>query len=212
MKVLMAIRKRPWLQVLLGSGLLVMVAGLVLFKAAYTEPIDSYTKCADAGYPIETSDPPVCRAGRHYFTGPRAAATPDPAAGASAAAFELLVDGDSHGTYPRQEEVIRDQASWQRYWARIHAATGTVPPLIPINFATSDVIAISQGSQPTAGYSYRVTGITTGPAGTAVNITEVTPTITCHVAQMQSNRYFIVGTTKLPEPVIFRTTRDYRRC
>jgi hypothetical protein len=211
-KVLMALRKRPKLVWTIGTIAFILIAAGVLFGATRTEPIDSFTQCAEDGNPITESEPPVCQTGNRYFIGPLHA-TPVPETlgeSVSAQGFDILVEGDSGGDYPRRQEVIRDDATWQQYWTHVH--TSPYPPLIPVNFGTSSVIAISEGRQETTGYNYRVNGVATGSRGTIVDITESIPTVTCNVTSKTTNRYFIVRTPKLTDPVSFRTTTEYRHC
>lgn len=213
MKLLMALRKRPILTWTLGGIALVFIAGTVLFGATRTDGIDSYAQCALAGNPISETEPPVCHDGSRYFVGPRS--TPQPEALTQAVTnkdFEILVDGDSVGTYPREQRHIIDDSGWLGYWQLIHHSASVNPPLLPVNFTTNDVIAVSEGQQTTSGYSYKVTAVSTGSKGSIVDLTESIPTVTCPVADHPSNRYFIVRTAKLVEPVSYRTTTIYRHC
>ena len=123
-----------------------------------------------------------------------------------------MVDGDTTGTYPREQRHIVNDTDWASYWDLIHSSAGVSPPIIPVNFAISDVIAISEGQQATSGYSYKVTAVSTGDKGSIIDITESIPTVTCPVTNRPSNRYFIVRTAKLTEPVSYRTTTVYRHC
>jgi hypothetical protein len=182
-----------------------------LLRAYLTHPIDSFQACAEAGYPVRESDPPTCSDGTHTFVGPRGAS-----AGSTAPAttidYELLVDGDSLGDYAHMQEHITNQADWQAYWRRIHADAGTLPPIIPVDFKVSDVVALSQGQQSSGGYNIRVTGIATSSAGTAVSVTETAPGKNCIVTTAFTNPYYIVKTPKLTEPVSFRITAEEHDC
>ncbi|HSX01652.1 MAG TPA: hypothetical protein VLF67_05420 [Candidatus Saccharimonas sp.] len=200
-------RYQTWL--LAGVGC--FMAGSIVLAAGLTDPVDSYQECLQAGYPVTDSNPPVCRIGNHNFTGPTATptATPPPA---TSLTFYLLVSSDAAGQYPERREAIQSQADWQRYWREVHASLATLPPILPVDFSTHDVLAASTGPEATGGYNLRITSVTAGAAGTVVNVTETVPTITCIVPQSFSNRYTAVLTDKLPEPIIFRLTTDYRQC
>lgn len=197
-------------------GLVVAAVGLtaaaILFRATQTHPIDSFAACVEAGYPVLYSEPPVCRTGQHSFVGPAntPASTPPPATSVS---FQLLVEGDTHGYYPRRQEAIRSQDEWEAYWRAVHTGLGTLPPLLPVDFASNTVIALSTGPQPTGGYSLKVTSVMKSEAGTVIGAVESVPTITCMVTQAQSNLYTIVRVPeRLPEPISFRLTTTPRRC
>lgn len=194
----------------LGAALVIGL-GAWLLRGHYTEPIDSYDSCAEAGYPISETSPPTCSDGFHTYRGADpAAATPQ--AAVTSVPFELLVDGDSGGTYPKRQEVITSQADWQRYWRNVHASLATLPPLLPVDFKTSTVLALSEGRQPTTGYNLKITSVSTTSAGTIVDVSESIPTITCKVAQVTSNRYFIASTATLAQPVSFRFTTTKHQC
>src|SRR4051794_13369866 len=111
-------RYRRRLVVVIGISLMIIL-GIWLWKAKFTEPLDSYAACAKAGYPILDSEPPACLAHGHTFVGPRSAPTPTPEAGV-AQDFQLLVQGDSGGPYLRRQEVITTPGDWRRYWTAVH--------------------------------------------------------------------------------------------
>jgi hypothetical protein len=196
--------------ILIGIILMATLAAW-LVRSRLTEPIDSYAACTQAGYPILDSEPPVCVAKGHSFLGPRSypTLTPEPVISQD---FQLLVEGDSRGGYPKRQEVIATQAEWARYWNAVHAAIKPVPPILPVDFGASQVVALSEGRQPTGGYNLKITGITSTSAGTTIDVTEQTPDGGCVVAQGSSNRYYIVRTPKLPPPVSFRTTVEKHAC
>jgi hypothetical protein len=189
----------------------VVAAAAALAHPWETNPIDSYAACMADGNPVTETYPPVCHDGARAFRGPGTVQPPVQSPLASQD-FTLLVEGDSRGAYPRREEVITTQAGWQRYWREVHASLASQPPLLPVDFAASVVVAISEGKQMTSGYNLTITGITTSQTGSTVAYTESIPTIGCTVAQTASNRYLIIRTPKLPEPVIFRKTAVKRQC
>lgn len=203
----LVVRRRTILLVTAG----LIVALIWLFQATLTHPIDSFHACAEAGNPVTDGNPPVCRDGKHTIRGPVASAAPSSEAWMSVP-FDILVDGNSGGTYPRQQEVITTQADWQHYWQTVHAALPALPPLIPVDFSATSVVALSEGVETTTGYSYKVTGIETGSTGTRVDVTESIPSISCPVQQTPQNRYFIVRTGHLAPPVSFTTTTQHRHC
>jgi hypothetical protein len=206
-------RRRPagfwWLVTVVVASLILALAWLVTGRV--TEPIDSYAECVAAGHPVLESSPPICRAGGHNFRGP--ISSPEPSSEAvESQPFKLLVDGSSPGQYPRRQEVIRTQAQWEQYWRLVHTGAAT-PPLLPVDFATQHVVALSLGRQVTGGYDIKVAGITTSRSGTVIDVTEIATAPGCPVhSAPQTNPYFIVQTAHLPEPVSFRITAGQRTC
>jgi hypothetical protein len=198
--------RRPWL---LAAGCL--LAAIWLVQAEATEPIDSFAQCQATGYLVTDSNPPVCSTGSHTFTGPATATEPTPPP-ASLQAFSLLASADGNVEYPASQIVIHTATEWEQYWRQIHSGLTPVPPLPPVDFSWADVVAITTGKQMTGGYSLRVTSIMTGAGGSVVNATQTVPTTTCTVSMGSTNRYTVVRTAKLAEPVSFRLTTDYHRC
>ena len=210
MKVLSYLKQHRWLQLLLVFVGAVALALIV--RAGTTSPIDSYAACIEAGNPVLETDPPICRDGTHNFTGMPNPAVKSGAVG-TAVPFELLVDGDTHSSIPaHRQDLINSPAEWQAYWRQVHAGLATLPPLLPVDFKTSSVVAVSLGQRATSGFGLKITNISTSEAGTTVNVTESEPTITCQVAQTITNRYVIVRTSKLLQPVSYRITTEKRHC
>ncbi len=203
-------RHRRRLIIALGISVCTALAAWML-QGRLTEPIDSYAKCTEAGYPVTDSDPPACQYGNHLFIGPRVSPSPS-APEVTSVPYEILVNGDSLGQYPARQEVISDPVTWQRYWREVHASLAQLPPLLPVDFNQSDVVALSEGRKPTGGYNIKVTTIAKSAAGTSINVTESMPGETCNLTQSFTNRYLLVRTAKLTPPVSFRITSEKREC
>jgi len=204
------VKQHLWAQLAISFVVAVLLA--MAIWVGTTAQIDSYADCIEAGNPVLETDPPICRDGSRNFTG---TSTPAPklAAPDTAVPFELLVDGDTHGAAPaHRQDFINSAAQWQAYWRQVHASLATLPPLIPVDFSTSSVLAVCLGQQPTTGFGLKITNITASAAGTTVNLTESTPTITCSVSETPTDRYVIVRTAKLTEPISFRITSEKRHC
>jgi hypothetical protein len=200
----------------------IILAGCVLgalltvwaLRGVSTEPIDSYATCAADGNPISDTNPRTCRARQSVFLGPPEVLADASAPGSSLSTveFELLVQGDPGGNYPRRQDVISTADDWHILWKAVHSGLSTQPPIIPVDFSTSDVVALTEGPQQTTGYNLKITAITASEAGTVVDVTESIPTVTCQVMYLPTNRYFLARTPKLRPPVSFRTTSRPRRC
>jgi len=194
------------------AGLAVTAVGVAwALRGQATEPVDSYAQCIAAGYPTTSTGPPVCRARGRTFRGPSPSPAPTPPP-ATSQPFELLVHGDSHGNYPDRQEVIRTLADWQRYWRQVHTGLTSPPPLPPVDFNSSAVIAFSYGQKPTGGYDIKLADVMTGPAGTAIDVVQTVPGEGCVVAAAVTNPYFIARVATLPEPVAFRLTVQKHHC
>lgn len=182
----------------------------MLLYGTKTEALDSFANCAEAGYPVTDSNPPVCRDGKYYVTGPPASTLPA-ATAVQSVPFDLLVSAETGTDTPRQQVVIRTQAAWSSWWGKVHAGLN-IPPLIPVDFATHSVVMIIGGPKETAGYGYKITAVSLGKRSSVIDTVESIPTLSCLVIPKRTNRYYIVRTIKLPDPVVFRNTEDRRHC
>ncbi len=197
--------------VLAGGALAAIIVWAVLIRALDTSPIDSFIRCAAAGNPVSETNPPTCSEGGRYYVGPDAApeVSSEPMVSLP---FQILVDGDSGGHFPRSSQLINDESSWEEFWSWIHNSKSAVPPLIPVDFAKNSVIAISEGREQTNGYEYKITNVSVSKTRTVVDIRESIPTITCKVANIRTNRYYIVRTDKVQEPISYRISSERRKC
>jgi hypothetical protein len=204
-------RRNVWL----GAGAVAVVMVAIgcsrLFRGQPVAAITSYAQCTTAGYPFTDTNPSACTADGRTFLDAAAAPSAAPVA-VTNLPFDLLVDGDSDGNYPKRQQVIRTETGWEQYWRQVHAALSTVPPILPVDFSISNVVALSEGGQLTQGYVLEITGVDASAAGTTIDVTESIPTLTCQVSNTPSNRYYIIRTPKLTSPVSFRTTTAYRQC
>ena len=192
-----------------GPVAFVLVVAAWLVHSLSTAPVDSFLACSNAGYPVTDSNPAVCQSDVGSFTGPLKSPVPT-ATEIVNQPTELLVDADSHGDYARGWQVITSQAQWQAFWSAVHEAV-SLPPIIPVDFSTSDVVALSEGREPTTGYKVEVTGISSSAAGTTIDLTESAPE-KCVEAQHVTNPYYLVQTAKLPAPVNFVLTHTTHTC
>ena len=203
-------RRRPLLAGMAVALWGVVAAGSLVVSSSATSPLDSFAACAEAGYPVSDGEVVTCVAGNATFRG-----SPEKRAEAAEAVatetFTLLASADSGTATPREQIVIRSQDQWAAWWVTIHSGL-VQPPIIPVNFATSNVVLIVGGPKQTTGYNYKVTGITRGIRTTVIDTSESIPTIGCPVQPQRSNRYYIVRTLPLPDPVVFRNSSQSRYC
>lgn len=208
----MTIRRVTARQAVVIMGCLVVIAGVAwLLRGHWTEPIDSYARCVADGNPVSETNPPVCEAKGRRFIGAVARPVPTPPPAVSQP-IELLVHGDSRGSYPARQEVIGSQAAWEAYWRTVHASISPLPPIIPIDFTAAAVVALSYGQKPTGGYDVKVTGVTTSSAGSVIDVTQTIPGDGCVVTASITNPYMIIRTSKLAQPATFRTTTQKHSC
>jgi hypothetical protein len=182
-----------------------------LLQSRPTDQIDSFAQCVELGYPVTDGNPQTCTAAGRTFLGPQATPTPTPEA-VNTIPFRIIVSGDSHGPYPERQEVITTPTDWAHYWSAVHSGLASAPHLLPINFTTTEVVALSAGRRPTTGVNLRVTSIVPTANGTTVNVIESKPGTSCRVQSVTANPYFVIETTRLAEPVSFKVVKDVHAC
>lgn len=176
--------------------------------------VTNFDQCSAAGFPIQESQPEVCSAYGHSYVGPDDGSAVAAAAGGvvQTLPFEVMVEGDSRGNYPKGQEVIRTQSAWQSYWAAVHEAVSPLPPLLPVDFTKYDVIALSAGVVATNGYSLQIGGVNIKDGAAQIVAHETLPGISCVVKPVKTNPYYIVRVAKLPAKVTFQDDQKVHVC
>lgn len=211
------VTQRDWFihhrrRLMVSAGLLLVILFvLVVQPPGRTELVHSYESCAHAGYGISQTNPPVCHGPKQDYVGPAVADVVSNIVYKSQP-FTTYVNGDTGNTYPRGQKLITNQGDWEVFWRQVHAGLSEQPPILNIDFSKNDVMAVTNGQQPTQGYVLKITAVLTSPAGSMVDVVEQYPTVTCQVDNHPSNRYYIATTAKLTQPVSFRMSTTPKPC
>jgi|GEM_PF-1083193 len=176
--------------------------------------VHDFDSCVIAGNDTINTDPQTCSDGRRTYVIAPAAPPTTVATGPTGVQqpFQLLVTGDSRGDYPRREQVITTQAEWIAFWNQVHAKLVPKPELLPVDFTKQEVIAITEGVEPTSGYSLEFMGVLAGAASATVSYREITPSANCQLTKSPTSPYVIVATDKTVGPVTFTPTLKQRKC
>ena len=111
------------------------------------------------------------------------------------------------GLAERRREVIRDQASWARLWAEIHAGFTPAPPLPPVDFAQHMLIAVALGTRPSGGFGVKVESVTNRGGRLEVAVVEACPAARAMVTQSLTQPVEVVRTPRLAQTPTFREVR-----
>lgn len=114
-------------------------------------------------------------------------------AAAVAIPFTKLAQGEQSSVSTRVNYLITSKSQLEELWKMLRA-DGQMPN---INFATSSVIAVFAGKEPTAGYAIAVSKITDGEVR-AVTITITTPASACPATRSMTAPYQVVEVPKSP--------------
>ena len=68
-------------------------------------------------------------------------------------------EGQYSGWTRAQRVLVRDEASWEQLWARVHTPLASPPPLPPVDFSRQVVVGVALGSRPTGGFAVDILGV-----------------------------------------------------
>ncbi len=114
-------------------------------------------------------------------------------AAAVAIPFTKLAQGEQSSVSSRVNYIITSKSQLEELWKMLRAS-GQMPS---VDFATSSVIAVFAGEEPTAGYAIAVSKVTDGEVR-AVTITITTPASACPAARSVTAPYQVVEVPKSP--------------
>jgi hypothetical protein len=121
--------------------------------------------------------------------------------------FETILAAAHSGVTERRREVIRDEASWARLWAEIHAGFTPAPPLPSVDFGQHMLIAVALGTRPSGGFGVKVRGVTSRGERLEVAVLESCPAAGAMVTQSLTQPVEVVQAPRLAQTPSFRDTR-----
>jgi hypothetical protein len=136
-----------------------------------------------------------------------AAAGPSNGAGTTQHPFETILFASHTGVTERRREVIRDEASWARLWAEIHAGFTPAPPLPPVDFSQHMLIAVALGTRPSGGFGIKVRSVTSRGESLEVAVLESCPAPGTMVTLSLTEPVEVVRAPRLAQTPTFRETR-----
>jgi hypothetical protein len=122
--------------------------------------------------------------------------------------FETVLATAYSGLTEQRREVVREDASWARLWAEIHAGVDPVPPRPAVDFARDMLIAVAAGTRPSGGFSIKVRRVTTrGGGALEVAVLETCPHPGARVSMALTQPVEVVRVLRLAQPATFRDER-----
>lgn len=68
-------------------------------------------------------------------------------------------EGQYSGWTRAQRVLVRDEASWEQLWGRVHTPLASPPPVPPVDFSRQVVVGVAIGSRPTGGFAVDIIGV-----------------------------------------------------
>jgi hypothetical protein len=121
--------------------------------------------------------------------------------------FETILAAVHTGLAERRRELIRDEASWARLWAEVHAGFTPAPPLPTVDFAQHMLIAVALGTRPSGGFGVKVQSVTSRGERLEVAVAESCPAAGAMVTQSLTQPVEVVRAPRLAQTPTFRETR-----
>jgi len=121
--------------------------------------------------------------------------------------FETLLAEAHSGISERRREVVRDEASWARLWAEIHAGFTPAPPLPAVDFARHMLIAVALGTRPSGGFGVKVRSVASRGERLEVSVAESCPAAGAMVTLSLTQPVEVVRVARLTQTPTFQETR-----
>lgn len=121
--------------------------------------------------------------------------------------FQTIAAETHSGLRERRREVIRDEASFARLWAEIHAGSTPAPALPPVDFDQHMLIAVALGTRPSGGFGIKVQSVTSRGERLEVAVTESCPAPGAMVITALTQPVEVVRVPRLRQAPTFRETR-----
>ncbi|HEX7090550.1 MAG TPA: protease complex subunit PrcB family protein [Longimicrobiales bacterium] len=109
-------------------------------------------------------------------------------------------------------EVIRTQQAWAAFWEQLHADQHPRPPLPPVDFDESIVIAVAMGEQPSGGYAIDVEGVYRTESRLHVVVRETSPGRSCVTPAVVLTPVVAILTQRTEDEVTFVERKTVHEC
>jgi hypothetical protein len=123
-------------------------------------------------------------------------------------AFETVVSAFHSGIGEKRRETVRDQASWTRLWAEIHAGQTPVEPPPAVDFSREMLVAVALGTRPTGGFAVKVRGVATRGDRLEVAVLETCPPPGAMVTAALTQPVEVVRVPRLSQTPTFKEERE----
>jgi hypothetical protein len=113
--------------------------------------------------------------------------------------FTSIARGDASDQETARQAVARTPAEWQALW-NDHAPAGKLPA---VDFASTMVVGVFLGTQPSAGYEVEIVGVRTDGDALVVEYAQAAPKPDVMAAQVLTQPFHLVAVPKHAGPVRF---------
>lgn len=136
----------------------------------------------------------------------------DPETPSNTVAFESLEKDFYSGMEDSFETVIRDQATWEQFWANLHSIDIPTPSLPEVDFTENMIIGVGLGNKPNGGYSVEIKDILMKDDKLVINAVEQQPGRNCMTTMAITQPYHLVTVEQSNLPVQFNRQTEIVNC
>jgi hypothetical protein len=111
--------------------------------------------------------------------------------------------GDSSGIEDERQVVIRDAATWTKFWAEHQSNMGIPAPTPTVDFKTRMVVGIFVGSRGSSGYSVQITRVSENSKELTLFYKETTPSADSGFLTVMTQPYHLKTVPRSNLPVRF---------
>jgi hypothetical protein len=108
--------------------------------------------------------------------------------------------------------IVRDQAGWEALWNTVYANVTPRPPLPPVDFTQSLIVARAMGPRPTGGFDVVVSGLIRQGGEFVVQVRETVPGPGCGVTLALTSPVDIARIARSDDPIKFAVATTTRSC
>src|SRR5437899_1704963 len=117
-----------------------------------------------------------------------------------------LAKGAFSGITTPKQEVIKDQAAWEKFWNAHHAKAKSAPKLPAVDFGKEMIIAVTMGRKNSGGYSVEITGVAAAANRLRVSVKQTLPKPGAMVITALTAPFHFVAVPKSDLPAEFVET------
>ena len=124
-----------------------------------------------------------------------------------------FLNGQLSGIESSKNILVTNERDWEQLWIKMHANEIPVPPVPPIQFSDSFIIATFQGNRSTGGYSSRIYRMENKSGFLDVYIRETVPGKNCMVTMGITQPYdMVMVPVQKFRQIKFHTEQEISEC
>lgn len=126
--------------------------------------------------------------------------------------FETVEQGYNSGLDKRTNYIITNKHDWGILWNRVHLTVSPRSALPQVDFTENMIIAVSQGTFGTGGYSIEIIKAIETENTLEIFVIETYPGPWCVLTQSVTQPYHIIELKKTNKKILFNVEKQIENC